>query len=420
MLPWEIWAEIFDHLLYDPVLANSSPFYPGCNLHTALSEWHDEARLQKVERRRRLLRLVCQMWKAIADQVPHQFYQLSYSAATFLANPMFLRASRMHLCVKQDPCRCPDTCECALRGYQVMSTSRWQLYNVQNVLENVPPNFQPPLRTLILSPYWWPKESGFGGVKSMKPWLSRVSALLIPTETTAIQTLHLCPNLTFLSIQLKVRSFGDPPDVNLTFPKLTGLVIYIWYNEAFQVFKSWNLPKLQHLWINYGPNVLPDQLVELFEKQRPALLSLSLHYPSSLCRLPPEIWSRLPNLLYLGLNSFKMSRIATPPSTHPLRTLGFLQIRLEYFPRERVDLVLSEWHSIKVIADVHRWEEYPFISSRRPEHHFHPPNIPTCRYCIEMANFACSQHGVRYEDRHGRSLKEFMASTVKGREGHIS
>jgi hypothetical protein len=411
MLPFEIWAEIFDHLLYDPALANSNPFYPGCNLHTALREWHDEARFQKVERQRRLLRLVCRAWKAIADQTPHQFYQLSHSQASHLADPMFLRASRMHLCVKQDLCICHDTCECTLRSYHVMSASRWQLDNVRQVLQNIPPDFQPPLRTLILSPYWWPRASGFDGVKSMAPWLSRVSALLIPTETTANQISNLYPNLTFLSIQLKARSFGDPSDFHLNFPKLTALVIYIWYNDTFQVFKSWRLPKLQHLWIKYGPNVLSDQLVELFDRERPSLLSLALHYPLNLCRLPPEIWSRVPNLLYLGLNSFKMKRIASPPSTHPLRTLGFLQVNLEYFPRDRLERVLSQWHNIKVIADVHRWEDYPFTSLRRPDRHIHPPFIPTCHSCIEMATLACSQYSVRYEDRHGRSWEEFMAST---------
>jgi hypothetical protein len=71
MLPVEIWAEIFDHLLYEPGMVEKTPFYPGCNPHTALIEWCNEARLQQVESQRRLLRLVSYTWKILADRNIH-------------------------------------------------------------------------------------------------------------------------------------------------------------------------------------------------------------------------------------------------------------------------------------------------------------------------------------------------------------
>jgi hypothetical protein len=149
MFPWEIWAEIFEYLLYEPSLADSNPFYPGCSPHTALAERYDEVCLQKVERQRRPLRLVCQTWKAIADRASHQFYQLCRRDSYHLANTMCFRASRIHLCVKQDPCRCRDTSKCTLRSYNEMHVSRLRIEKVRHI----PPDFQPPLRTLMLTPY---------------------------------------------------------------------------------------------------------------------------------------------------------------------------------------------------------------------------------------------------------------------------
>jgi hypothetical protein len=154
----------------------------------------------------------------------------------------------------------------------------------------------------------------------MAHWCSRVTALLITAKTAANRIPRFYPNLTFLSLQLKDHQ--NFRDLHLTIPKLTGLVIHIGHEEAFQVFKTWNLPKLQHLYITFG-GVYP--LDELFKKDRPSLLSLALRYNRISYPLP-DIWSKVPNLLYLGSNSFESDMIVAPPNTHPLRTLGFLEI----------------------------------------------------------------------------------------------
>jgi len=207
-----------------------------------------------------------------------------------------------------------------------------------------------------------------------------------------------------------MEHYENSGDLNLTIPELTGLVIYLDHEDTLGVFKTWNLPKLQHLYITFAGNRDEYPLEELFERDRPSLLSLALRY-CGLFHLPPDVWSRVPNLLYLGSTSFELDEIVAPPNTHPLRTLGFLELRPECFPRDTLGPVLSEWNNIKVIADVHRWEEHPpFTSSRAADRHTHDDFDERCHYCIEMAHSACYQYGVRYEDLHGKSLEEFMAS----------
>jgi hypothetical protein len=120
-----------------------------------------------------------------------------------------------------------------------------------------------------------------------------VSALLISGKTRATEIPSLYPNLIFLSLRLEAG--GDSLDLHLNFAELTGLVIYIDQEEAFQVFKMWNMPKLQHLHITFGNEGPFDPLDGLFERDRPSLLSLALR-GYGISRPPPDIWSRVPNL----------------------------------------------------------------------------------------------------------------------------
>jgi hypothetical protein len=415
MLPLEIWTEIFGELLYEPALVNPSPFYSGCNPHTALIEWYDETRLQQVERQRRLLRLVSHTWKAIADRMIHQFYQLSRGKAFYLADQKFLHASRIHLGVRQEICACHGSCACDFRNYSGLGIQPQDFGHVEQILQDAPTEFQLPLKTLMIPYYWWDKMVGLYGDKPIASRLSRLSALLLAGANLGRSIPSICPKLTFLSISLQGLHFTDSSHFGLDFLHITGLVICMWGSGDFQAFASWNLPKLQHLSITYGSRDPSDQLREFFKTERSSLSSFALRpfsssifqYTGNSHHLPPEIWSGAPNLLYLGLASFGMDTIKVPPSIHPLRTLAFLQLNPYKFPRAVLGSILSEWNNIKVVADVHRWEDLPSSRSKA----FNDPNHihfgAVCEYCLILANSICSQYGVRYEDRYGRSLEEF-------------
>ncbi|KIM19680.1 hypothetical protein M408DRAFT_193879, partial [Serendipita vermifera MAFF 305830] len=73
--PIEIWKEVIDALLYDPVVFSCDPYYPGCNLHTALNQWNDWEHLRNLEVQRGILRLVSHSWKSLADSYPHRYFE---------------------------------------------------------------------------------------------------------------------------------------------------------------------------------------------------------------------------------------------------------------------------------------------------------------------------------------------------------
>jgi hypothetical protein len=321
---------------------------------------------------------------------------------------MLLSASRLHLGVTKKACGCHLPCTHVYQTLYAMEMSTGQIDHIQQALKDVPNDFHLPLKTLSVSSKWWNIIINSNDDRTIGPRLSRVNALHLSCVNTASKIPSICPNLTFLSLRLQTRH--SRYSLDLHFPELTGLVIYVEHIRAFRAFKSWNLLKLQHLWITCGeegPKYPLDPLSELFERERSSLLSFAISEPGCFSQFPPDIWSRAPNLLYLGLNSFKMAGIPTPPVTHPLRTLGFLQVQPHLFPRAVLGRFLSEWHNIKVIADVHIWEDIPPVRSKAPVgFHFHAERI--CHDCVKLANVICSQYGVRYEDRYGRSLEEFM------------
>lgn len=73
--PVEIWQEIINQILFDPILFLHDPFYPGCNYHTALNEWSDTTRLLKLEVQRGILRLVSRSWKRLADLSQWRYFE---------------------------------------------------------------------------------------------------------------------------------------------------------------------------------------------------------------------------------------------------------------------------------------------------------------------------------------------------------
>lgn len=407
MFPVEIWAEIFDQLLYEPALANPNPFYPGCNPHTALIDWFDQTRLRKVERQRRILRLVSQTWKAVADRSIYQFYETVHSDAFSLAHPMLLSASRIHLDVEQAICCCSSLCTCVIRGYATIQGLPSQLKIVREVLQNAPADFQVSHRTLMVSFWWWIRIAGYDGDKSPNSWLSQISALFLAGAKATKDITNICPRLTFLSIQL--LSVENSPDFHLSFPELTSLVIHIPEIEELNAFKTWDIPKLQHLWITHGMGGIISQLNEVFETKRPCLLSLGLRSFDRSSSFPHDIWSQVPSLLYIGFGWFYKDNISPPPNTHPLRILAFLQVHTYRFPRGDLGDVLSQWKNIEVVADVHRWEDFSSICPAAGNQPVHVHGLPVC---FTTADSICSQHGIRYEDRHGRTFAEFKASSA--------
>jgi hypothetical protein len=46
--PVEIWIEIINYLLSDPILFSPDPFYLGCNYQIALEEWQTNADLWRL------------------------------------------------------------------------------------------------------------------------------------------------------------------------------------------------------------------------------------------------------------------------------------------------------------------------------------------------------------------------------------
>src|SRR5277367_677293 len=100
--PVEIWIEIVDHLLSDPILFSTDPFYPGCNYQIALEEWQNEGRLMEIAKQRATLRLVSRAWKYVIDLRNNRFYQVLIGDV--VAHPLRIinPVRRLHVGLKND------------------------------------------------------------------------------------------------------------------------------------------------------------------------------------------------------------------------------------------------------------------------------------------------------------------------------
>ena len=83
-LPIEIWAEIFDQLLHDPVVFDPDPLSACRNPHTSLRRWYNYPLLEVIEKQRRVLRLVSLTWKSLADKHPSRYLDTKQSLETEL------------------------------------------------------------------------------------------------------------------------------------------------------------------------------------------------------------------------------------------------------------------------------------------------------------------------------------------------
>jgi hypothetical protein len=154
--PVEIWAEIIHQALFNPAIFQSDPFYPGCNLHIALREWHDYAPFIEARRCRATLRLVSKSWKVVVDASPNWFLESKHLDEGTLVQSRWRSARRIHLEVFPRKCQCRKTCLCIFYDYHAIQLNPGNasrsfipaLHTIQELASI-------PVRTMVVSVKVW-------------------------------------------------------------------------------------------------------------------------------------------------------------------------------------------------------------------------------------------------------------------------
>jgi hypothetical protein len=180
------------------------------------------------------------------------------------------------------------------------------------------------------------------------------------------------------------------------------------------VIRGWDLPQLQHLEIAHtGSNGYGtfDAIFDFLCKGWPLLVTLRLLAEDYVFMIPLNIWDYLPNLEYLGctvLQGFDHLQSTIP---HQLKTLALLHPQPHHFGRRVLPEFILKCINLRSFADFHRWEDVQIYPASSHVLFSHTHTGVLCDGCIRDMGLFCESIRIRYEDRLGRSLKEFLATS---------
>lgn len=409
MAPVEIWKEILDNLLYDPMVSvqlKADPFYPGCNYHTALQEWCDRKRLLEWERQRTSLRLVSRAWRDLIDKIPGYYALLTEHGA--LSPNQMLSAIRVHLDIREKHCECQSFCSCFDEKW--IPNHRDREPDFGSTLYDLLANSESSVQTLVTSSRRW-----YELIEAIPPpidtrQLSGIKGLYVMGWIRTSEHIStVFPNLTFLYVQLSSPYQSLPP---IHLPSLITLILKI-NLCTLGIIKNWSIPNVQYAEItDISCTSKPDLLGQFLESSWPSLLSLKIISEAMPITLPGAIWDRLPNLRYLGISCLQdLDNYDIPPVSHPLRAIANLESD-QPDARGILAKVTWDWMGLRVISDNHRWEKQPINDDPTPRDVFTHPHDrwKLCLQCIEDMVYMCEIQGLRYEDASGRTLTEYRTA----------
>lgn len=408
--PVEIWREIIDHALFDQILYLINPFYPGCNLHTALDDFSNHQRLLELAYQRGNLRLVSRSWRDAVDVSPWQYFEPyrdgSKNLGRVLAQSQLASRLEFHdswedhilvdARVKCGPCLKQQ----GFAGYYLRE-------NLFNRLKNTPLTAK-----IFRLPHWHdyrdylePHEG-----QNLNP-LPHLQALFLKVYSFPTpDVLDLFGRLEFLSFWLDFMDWDIPVEIpqDFHFPVLKALQTKILDPLLVNFLAKWKMPLLAHLHLMSisSEETLPS-LSPLVEGVGANLISLRISSAHAFIRLPDNIWEEVPRLEYLGVS--RVETLVSPPLGHPLHTFANLEGLDLSSARVDTNNVIQNWETLSTIAELHDWNDAPgdFAYSWDKNHDpSHEHSSKFCWLCVDVSYILCRQRGLRYEDSSGRTFGE--------------
>ena len=427
--PVEIWQQIIDQVLFGPIIFFSDPFYPGCNLHTALNKWSNRKHLLNHEIQRGALRLVSQSWKALVDASTWQYFDMYRCRDIAQQRHQSLSARRL------DMTRICAECKNSLgsRAYQCDQCTEHVECGWESSRLHIPLLDDSRFKAEILAlPYW--RESKL----FMDLHASRIShifpnlrALSISVDAVpADHLLLLFSRLKFLNLQLDKAAPGlgvAEPAYPLSRVVLPISTLRLLVSDAANIYplRHWDMPFLVHLEYRTLELDMP-QISTIGGDVWRRLISLRLCWEWDYVDFPGDMWVALPVLQYLGTTTLR--NVQGPPQSHPLHTFAILEDEGNMDEaREQVWSLIEHWKDIITIADSHSWEDdippgyavslqaavrYTTFEHGHNDDSFHGHDNPACWECLIRLDTRCAEYSLRYEDRMGRTYLEFQASTM--------
>ena len=411
--PVEIWREIIEWVLFDPIIFLDDPFFPGCNLHTALNDWTDSRRLRKHEIQRGRLRLVSQAWKTLADSSSYRYFE------PYSCNHVDLRVKQTQSAHRVEHYH---RCGPPVLGSRVESCVGCE-YCTDTGIKDVLLYYRPVSAKILRLPLW--KQSQIYLNNPQKIFdndFPNLRALFISVDAHSLDTVSkLFVNLTFLSLRKEAAYFPEnhPP---LALAKLKTFQFQITDNGDITFLKRWSMPSLAHIdLIVEIPRIDLSDICTLFLDIGHTAQSLRISSEMGFLPFPADIWEKMPLLEYLALST--MERLDDslllvrpgPPPDHPFHTFAILYDE-GYMYRVRNDTrrVVEKWKGLSTIADSHSWENMPKgISEDWEEGAQVTRGLGVTNDSdwedVALLQLLCTQYGLRYEDCSGRTFAEFQA-----------
>lgn len=253
--PIEVWQEIIDHVLYDPIAFLTDPYYPGCNLHTAFNEWNDRRRLRRLEAQRGTLRLVSRPWKDLIDSRPWKYFEPCFCSNATQQSAWAQSARRLNLdnvCVASEH----------VAGSWVNQCEECLYYKsrIPAINDNFNLDARPFGATIVRMPVrekgglyfevqYSPLDIYFPNVRALFIWYR---------DGSRLQPVSLFSRLTFLSLCLDMGAPLDEDEVVVRFSALKTFNLELLDDERIDFLEQWDMPLLAHFQISmssFGSNV---------------------------------------------------------------------------------------------------------------------------------------------------------------------
>lgn len=229
-------------------------------------------------------------------------------------------------------------------------------------------------------------------------------------DAPTMQLLSWFTGLTFLSICLERTDFLQINDAAPQFPSLKTFHLELIDDGRIDFLEQWDMPLLAHFQLCLP--ALEPGLTPLATHIGKGLVRFCLRIHEEYVFLPDNFWQALPVLQYFSTTIIKPnSNFPVPPFGHSLRTLGLLEETNHMDDARDIACHLIElWEEIDTISDCHSWDDAPegfgnLIDSPDGSLDFQHHHMDTnCWQCIKNLYLTCRKHGLRYEDREGRTL----------------
>lgn len=381
--PVEVWREIIDHALFDPVLYLTDPFYPGCNLHTALDDFSNHQYLFKLACQQGRLRLVSHSWKKAVDASPLKYFEPYRDKSNHLDHSLAQSksANRLELYDPSDnhiPVNARTQCGTCLK-YRMSSLNINTFMTLFMDLKN-----KPLAARIPRLPNWFQyreyleanEGQGINLFPNLKALFLKLQDLPIPGM------LGLLSRLEFLSICLTFIDFdaAEEGSQGFRFPFLKILQAKISDQVGINFLAKWEMPLLAHLHLmsTEGEETMTS-LGPFIDGVGANLISLRISCVDAYIRLSDNMWEKMPRLEYLGVS--RVETLIPPPLRHPLHTFANLEALSLTTARESIYAAIQNWGALSTIAELHSWKNAPddfeYICDKNPDP-FHAHTISFC------------------------------------------